>query len=228
MKRIENIDQGVVQYKFDVFVAGEVVPCILWTPTPPTASQALIAMGHGGSQHKQCESIRTRAIRYATTFAWATLAIDAPQHGERISPEEAAIARSKTLARVSGDPNALALSVAEKIKYLDEMAAQAVPEWQVALDTVFYRDILPRNIPLAYWGVSQGSSIGIPLLAVDHRFTCAVFGLAHLHPDHTCLRLAAEQITVPLRFAFQWDDPIRERDYGLALFEAFGSKEKSM
>ena len=89
-------------------------------------------------------------------------------------------------------------------------------------------EMIARTIPIGYWGVSQGSSIGIPLLAVDHRFTCAVLGLAHLHPNHNRLRVAAQHDTIPLRFAFQWDDPIRERAYGLALFDAFGSSEKSM
>jgi hypothetical protein len=29
-------------------------------------------------------------------------------------------------------------------------------------------------------------------------------------------------------FAFQWDDPIRSRDYGIALFNVFSSFDKSM
>ena len=70
--------------------------------------------------------------------------------------------------------------------------------------------------------------IAVPLLAKEKRFTCAVLGLAHLHPDHVILRRAAEQVTIPLRFAFQWDDPIRSREHGIALFNAFGSPEKSM
>ena len=68
----------------------------------------------------------------------------------------------------------------------------------------------------------------MPLLAEEKRFQCAVLGLAHLHPDHDTFRRAAERITIPLRFAFQWDDPIRNRDYGIALFNAFGSSHKSM
>lgn len=227
-KSVDSIDEGVVEREFDVYVAGETVPSVLWMPAPPVAPRALIAMGHGGSQHKKCESIYRRAIRYAKVFSWATLAIDAPKHGERISPEEAALERAKTVARVRGEPNAPALSIEDKIKYLDTLASQAVPEWKAALDAVFDSNIIENETPIAYWGVSQGSSIGIPLLAADKRFKCAVLGLAHLHPNHTSLRLAAQQITVPLRFAFQWDDAIRERDYGLALFDAFGSQEKSM
>ena len=134
----------------------------------------------------------------------------------------------KTLARVKGEPNAPAMSTQDKIKYLDTLASQAVSEWKAALDAVLDTNIIENDTPIAYWGVSQGSSIGIPLLAADKRFKCAVLGLAHLHPDHVSLRLAAQQVTIPLRFAFQWDDPIRTREYGLALFDAFGSQEKSM
>lgn len=227
-KTIKNVDEDVLQHEFDISVAGEVVPSVLWTPIPSIMPRALIAMGHGGSYHKKSSNICRRAIRFAKAFGWASLTIDAPMHGDRISREAAERERSKTLARVSGDPNAPSMSVGEKIQYLDMLALQAVPEWQAALDVVLGTDIIEDHTPIAYWGVSMGSSIGIPLLAADGRFKCAVLGLAQLHPDHAKLRIAAQQITIPLRFAFQWDDPIRERDYGLALFNAFGSQEKSM
>lgn len=227
-KNIEKIEGGVVQHDFDICVAGEMVPGVLWTPERSTASPALIAMGHGGSQHKKSANIRTRAIRYAKDFAWTTLAIDAPKHGNRIGPHEAEFERVRTLARIQGKPIVPSMNTEEKIKYLDDLAAQAVPEWQAALDIVFESNIIGKQARVAYCGVSQGSSIGIPLLATDKRFCCAVLGLAHLHPDHICLGLAAKKISIPLRFVFQWDDSIRDRNYGLALFDAFGSREKSM
>ncbi len=227
-KRVEEIENGVIQHEFDVCVGGEIVPSVLWAPPQNASPRALIAMGHGGSSHKKSETIRKRAMRYAQDFAWASLAIDAPQHGERISAEEEAFARAKTAARIRGEPTTPSLTAEEKIEFLDSLAAQAVPEWQTVLDGVLASTLVAPDIPIAYWGVSQGSSIGIPLLAAENRFTCAVLGLAHLHPEHTALRLAAQKITIPLRFAFQWDDTIRDRDYGLALFDAFGSKEKSM
>jgi hypothetical protein len=87
---------------------------------------------------------------------------------------------------------------------------------------------VPAVDSVGYWGISQGTWIGVPLLAEEKRFRCAVLGLAHLHPAHGAFRHAAQRITAPLRFAFQWDDPIRSRDYGIALFNAFGSSNKSM
>ena len=160
-------------------------------------------------------------------FGWATLAIDAPGHGERATRKEAQAERLKVEARVRGDVNAPSLSAEDKIIFLDTLAAQAVPEWQAALDTAL-EQFVPDVESIGYLGVSQGTWIGVPLLAVEKRFKCAVLGLSQLHPDHTAFKSAAQHITIPLRFSFQWDDPIRNREYGIALYNAFASSDKSM
>ena len=227
IRQTSYLENEVVQIEFSVDVAGEAVPCVLWKPSASTGSRTLIAMGHGGSQHKKTHDIRNRAIRYATRFGWTSLAIDAPRHGDRIPHEAAEAERLKTERRIRGDVNAPSLSAEEKIAFLDRLAAQAVPEWQAALTTTL-ACFAPAVDSVGYWGISQGTWIGVPLLAEEKRITCAVLGLSHLHPDHAAFRRAAQRITVPLRFAFQWDDPIRSRDYGIALFDAFGSSDKSM
>lgn len=221
------LENDVLQLDFNVEVAGATVPCVIWQPRAPLVSRTLVALGHGGSQHKKSPSIRDRAIRYATTFGWTSLAIDAPGHGARITRAVAAAERLKTERRLRGEVNAPALSATEKIELLDALATQAVPEWRAALDTTL-ANFSPGVDSIGYWGVSQGTWIGVPLLAEENRFQCAVLGLAHLHPAHEALRRAAERITIPLHFSFQWDDPIRSREYGLALFNAFGSADKSM
>ena len=43
--------------------------------------------------------------------------------------------------------------------------------------------------------------------------------------DH---KAAAEAIRIPLMFVFQWEDELMTREQGLALFNAFGSTEKTM
>ncbi len=227
-RKINNVVLGVVQRDIDVEVAGETVPCVIWTPDPSLESRVLIAMGHGGSQHKKTQDIRDRAIHYAKDFGWASLAIDAPKHGDRISREEVEAECLKAQARVRGDADAPSMSPEDKIKYLDTLAAQPVPEWQVALDATLGMEILGDVEAIGYWGVFKGSWIGVPLLAAETRFKCAVLGLSQLHPDHSEFRKAAERITIPLRFAFQWDDPIRSRKYGTDLFNTFGSSDKSM
>jgi hypothetical protein len=60
------------------------------------------------------------------------------------------------------------------------------------------------------------------LTAIDPRITAAVFGQFW----HESLTEAARQITVPIEFVLQWDDEHIDRQSGLALFDAFASKEK--
>jgi len=103
--------------EFSIEVAGESVPCVIWKPNAPIESRTLIAMGHGGSQHKKTRDIRDRAIRYATIFGWTSLAIDAPKHGDRITHEEAEAERLKTERRLRGDVNAPSLRDSEKLNH---------------------------------------------------------------------------------------------------------------
>jgi len=173
-KETKSVDGRVIQRDFDVEVGGNVVPCVIWMLNPGVGSRALIAMGHGGSQHKKTEDIRNRAIHFAKDFGWASLAIDAPGHGDRISSEEAEAERLKAQARVRGDADAPSMSPDDKIRYLDTLAAQAVPEWQGALDAILGTEILRDIEAIGYWGVSMGTWIGVPLLATETRFKCAV------------------------------------------------------
>jgi hypothetical protein len=78
--------------------------------------------------------------------------------------------------------------------------------------------------PVGYYGLNMGTAIGVPLTAVEPRITAAVFGLHW--PDS--LAKAASQITIPIEFDLQWDDEHIDRQAGLALFDAFTSKEKTL
>ena len=119
----KTIAEGVSQREFLVDVNGESVPCVIWMPEPDNHHpKVLIAMAHGGSQHKKTQSLRARAAHYAITHGWATLAIDAPDHGSRISREEAERKVKETKARVNGDKSVPSMSVTEKIEFLDGLA----------------------------------------------------------------------------------------------------------
>jgi dienelactone hydrolase len=78
--------------------------------------------------------------------------------------------------------------------------------------------------PVGYFGISMGTAIGVPLVAVEPRITAAVFGLHW--PD--VLAEKAKQITIPIEFDMQWDDERIPREAGLTLFDAFASKEKTL
>lgn len=71
----------------------------------------------------------------------------------------------------------------------------------------------------------MGSAIGIPLVAAEPRVGAAIFGLVGRTDG---LARAAADVTVPLRFLLQWDDRLVAREAGLAMFDAFVSREKTL
>jgi pimeloyl-ACP methyl ester carboxylesterase len=223
---LDRTEDGVSRHSFEVSVAGERVPGVVWAPERARGPRPLVLMGHGGSQHKKTESLRLRAARYAKTLGYAVMAVDAPGHGDRISREQAARNMADTGARVTGQvaspwtPERLALMAAR--------TRQAAPEWKAALDAVQTLDFVGADGPVGYWGVSMGTAIGVPFVAEEPRISCAVLGLAGLRPNAEDFAAAARAITIPVEFVFQWDDAVAPRENGVALFDAFGSKEKTM
>src|ERR1700753_830168 len=85
----ERTEHGVTRRSFSVEAAGETVPAVIWAPEGAKGARPLVLMGHGGSQHKKTPGITARARQYAQRLGYATLAIDAPGHGDRITREEA-------------------------------------------------------------------------------------------------------------------------------------------
>jgi len=217
-------ERGVTERAFDLQVAGERVPGILWTPEGATGPRPLILMGHGGTQNKRVDTLRARARAFVRHQRWAVAAIDAPGHGDRTTPEESAAARAALEARIASATRQVDGDFAQR---MIRQANQAVPEWKATLDAL---QALPEvgEGPAGWWGVSMGTSIGVPVIAAEPRITCAVLGLNGLRAGMDEFEKMARSITIPLLFVFQWHDELVSREAGLALFDAFGSKEKTM
>lgn len=222
----ERSADGVTERLFEVTAGAERVPAVVWAPEGARGPRPLVLMGHGGSQHKKIGSLASRAKTYARKFGYATLAIDAPGHGDRVSREEAAANMREVGARVTGQaPSAW---TPDRLKMMAERTRQAVPEWKAALDVVQTLDFVGAGGPVGYWGVSMGTAIGVPFVAEEPRIACALFGLAGLRPGAPEFEAAARAITIPVEFVFQWEDAVAPREHGLALFNAFGSAAKTM
>ncbi|HJW39730.1 MAG TPA: hypothetical protein VJ476_00710 [Rhizomicrobium sp.] len=222
----ERAENGVVERLFDLTVNGDRVPAVLWSPDGAKGERPLILMGHGGSQHKKIGTLAARARQYAQRQGYAVLAIDAPGHGDRISREQAAKLAAEVGARVRGAPGTSFTS--DMLKVMAERTQKAVPEWKATLDAVQSLPFVGKHERIGYWGVSMGTAIGVPFVASEPRIKCAVFGLAGLRPGQTAFEDAAKAITIPVEFVFQWEDAVAPRDNGIALFNAFSSKEKTM
>lgn len=146
--------------------------------------------------------------------------IDAPGHGGRPRTEvdEREIAALRQ-AMAAGEPVGPIV-----VRYNAHLAERAVPEWRVTLDALQELPEIGDEGPVGYFGLNMGTAIGVPLAAVEARIVAAVLGLHW--PD--CLAEAARRVTIPIEYVLQWDDEHIPRQSGLALFDAFASKEKTL
>jgi len=113
------------------------------------------------------------------------------------------------------------------VDYNSSLAERAVPEWQATLDALEKLPEIGTEAPVGYGGgITLGTAIGIPLTAIEPRITAAIFGGGFV--VHESLIEAARRITVPVQFLLPWDDEHVDRQSALALFDAFGSKEKTL
>jgi dienelactone hydrolase len=212
---------GLVERRFDLKVGDEVVPGVVWTPEGATGARPKVLFGHGGTQHKKVAHIPSFARRLAA-HGWASVAIDAPDHGDRVPEHERALEPTERLARVRDRMNTL--TGAER----KARAQMAVAEWQATIDAVEQLDNVGDG-PTGYWGVSMGTMFGVPLIAVEKRVRCAVLGLmgGRLGGGNRYLE-AAGQITIPLQFMLQQGDELVPVESGIELFDTFGSEEKML
>jgi dienelactone hydrolase len=220
----ELSERGVTERRFDLEVGGALVPGLIWMPEGASGPRPLVLLGHGGTQHKRVDNLLAIARRLVRHHGYAACAIDAADHGDRVTPEEAERARQSFRPNPRGPLRALS---PERVKRMNERSQQAASEWRAVLDAVETLPGIERG-PVGYWGVSMGTIFGVPFVASEPRVKCAVFGLAGLRPESAALAQAASQITVPLLFMFQLHDELMTPESGLALFAAFGSKVKSM
>jgi hypothetical protein len=210
----KRLDDGVLEREFTL---GE-VPGILWTPGSASAPTPLILIGHPGGLRKMHPRLAGRARHYAAEYGFAAATIELPGSGDR--PRSAAAEQARAdlrRAMEAGEPvgeivDALVLPLVEK----------AVPEWQATLDALLS---LPEiDGPVGYAG--GVIAIGIRLAVVEPRISAAGFFAGSFVP--ATLFEEARQITIPLQVLLQWDDEGNDRQSALDLFDAFGSREKTL
>ena len=204
---------GVTERRFDLVVDGATVPGIVWTPEDATGTRPLVLLGHGGSGHKRMGYILALARRLVRHLGYAAAAIDGPMHGDRV-------------------PGGTELTLDVVRRRMNENSAETRArftavrkEWSETLTALKNLDGIGDG-PTGYWGLSMGTVIGLPFVAGEPRIDAAVLGLMGLPPDAP--GNAARSIAIPLMFLVQWDDELVSRDGALRLFDALGSKQKTM
>ncbi|MER5344747.1 alpha/beta hydrolase [Streptomyces mirabilis] len=210
----QRLDDGVLEREFTL---GE-IPGILWTPGSASAPAPLILLGHPGGLHKMYPRLAARA-RHSAAEGFAAATIELPGSGDR--PRSAAAEQARADLRralEAGEPvddeivDRLVLPLVEK----------AVPEWQTTLDALLS---LPEiGGPVGYSG--GVIAIGTRLAVVEPRISAAVLFAGSFVPR--AILKEARQVTIPLHVLLQWDDEGNDRQQALDLFDAFGSKEKTL
>jgi dienelactone hydrolase len=225
-----STERGVVEQRFDLKAGGEVVPGILWRPEAADGPRPTVLIGHGGTQHKRVDNVLGLARRFVRHLGYAAVAIDAPGHGDRITdPEAYARQRAELESRIASGTRAPREFSPLGAKEWVERVEKGVAEWKALVDDLEASgDICDGRY--GYWGVSMGTAIGLPFVSSEPRITAAVLGLAGLsnRPGAAAFEQAARDLTIPVLFIFQWDDELMTRQSGLDLYDAIGSKEKTM
>jgi pimeloyl-ACP methyl ester carboxylesterase len=217
----ETTEQGVTERSFQLAVDGENVPGVAWSPEGKERWPTIL-LGHGGTQHKRTPGVLSLGRRLVRHLGYGAVAIDAPDHGERRTAPQEAVAPDEMRRR-------MAAMTPEESKAMGDRNAAAVGEWRATLDAL---EATPgfSGGPFGYWGVSMGTAIGLPFVASDPRISVAVFGLAGIgnRPGAERMVEQAGSLKIPVLFLFQWDDELMEREHGMAFFDAIGSSEKTM
>ena len=228
----EICERGVVERRVGLAVeSGEIVPGIVWLPEGATGPRPTVILGHGGVVHKRAPEVLGLARRLVRHRGYAAVALDAPEHGERITDKEAARARRRSIqARIDRGPGAgppVVLDADQTAGFASRMATH-VGELTTLVDDLISTGFSDDR--MGYWGLSMGTGIGLRFVASEPRVKAAVLGLAGLGAamGGTGFEAAARSLRVPILFLFQWDDELIARDAGLALFDAIGSTDKTL
>lgn len=222
----QTVDDGVLARRFDLHVGESTVPGLHWVPEADGPVPATVCIGHGGFQHKAYGNVPELAIQLVQNLGIGVVALDAPGHGDRMTDPEAAKRRRAAMAAAAAAGEARAVDP-EAIAKMQARAQRHVDEWRALVDALV-ADPRWSAGPFGWWGVSMGTTHGVPAVAQDDRFRAAVFGLNALGPGSEAMAAHAASITVPILFLLQSDDELMSRDAGLALWDAFGSEKKTL
>ncbi|WP_420037322.1 dienelactone hydrolase family protein [Streptomyces sp. cg28] len=199
------------------FTLGD-VPGILWTPASASAPTPVILLGHPGGLDKMYPRLAARA-RHSAAQGFAAATIELPGSGDRPRSAVAEEARADLRrALAAGEP------VTDDIvdRLVLPLVDRAVPEWRTLVDALL---ALPEiDGPVGYSG--GVISIGTRLAVAEPRIAAAVLFAGSFVPR--AVYEEARDVTIPLHVLLQWDDKGNDRQAALDLFDAFGSKEKTL
>ncbi|MEV6757218.1 alpha/beta hydrolase [Streptomyces sp. NPDC051214] len=206
----QRLDDGVLEREFTL---GE-IPGTLWTPA--SAPAPLVLMAHNNGLPKRDARLAARA-RHTAAHGYAVATIDAAGCGDR--PRSAADEQIRTDLRRAMQAGEPVDGIFESL--IGPLVEKAAPEWQTTLDALLSLPEIDGPVGYSGW-----TALGIRLAAIEPRIAAAGFFAGGYVPH--AQREEARQVTIPLLLLLQWDDEGNPRQRALDLFDAFGTKEKTL
>lgn len=204
---------AVEETSVDLAVDGRFVPGVLWRPAGEQPHRLVLA-GHGGgfgtSGHKRAEAIVQLATHLAREHGIATAAIDQPGCGDRDGAAEEQARRRE-------------MSVEDAIANLwtRDLVEEMIGDWKALLAHLADEELEIDRI--GYWGLSGGTTFGLPLVASEPRIAAAVLGL---NGDVPLMRHYAPDVRCAVTWMMNLDDHFMTRESSLALFDALPTTDK--
>jgi dienelactone hydrolase len=206
----QRLDDGVLEREFTL---GE-IPGTLWTPGSEPAP--LILMAHNNGLPRREARLVARA-RHTAAHGYAVATIDAPECGDR--PRTAATEQARAELRRAMQAGEPVDEIFES--FIAPLVQNAIPEWRTTLDALLALPGISGPVGYSGW-----TALGIGLAVAEPRIAAAGLFAGGYVPR--AQREEARQVTIPLLFLLQWDDEGNPRQRALDLFDAFGSKEKTL
>lgn len=150
-------------------------------------------------------------------FAAATVELPGSGERPRIAPLEEARADLRR-ALATGEP--VSDQIVERL--VPPLVEVAAPEHQSVLDALLELPEVRGPVGLAGGVIA----LGVRLALVEPRLAAAVLFAGSYVPRGTLEE--ARHVQIPLQVLLQWDDEGNDRQQALDLFDALGSKEKTL
>lgn len=179
-----SVDQSTPELHTErimISAPGEEKIYMILTRPVGTGKYPLILAQHGLGGNK--EQLGKELGPELAKKGFAMLALDAPEHGQAVTPKAAMIFQMYMIYKNSKTPNDLAKAVAEKdadgkyATFFSSIVHGAVQHWRVALDYAQTRPDLNTE-KVGYIGFSMGAIIGGVYTPIDARVkaVCLVVG----------------------------------------------------
>ncbi len=205
-----KIEKGVsTRHLWIAGFEGRRVPALVLTPEDACGPRPVVMLGHGAGASKDEPQMLAIARWLVRREGWAVAVIDGPVHGER---------------RPGGGGD-VGPQAHQALAQRETYQAMAV-DWQRTIDACGELPDVGNECP-AYLGFSMGTVLGVPAVAAEPRFRCAVFAVGGILADTpNLLSQAAAQIERPVLMINQTEDEIFSREAAFRLYDAVSGPKR--